>query len=66
MFGIKETKAVGYTNTISDGIYVIKSVIDKNYALDIDNASKENYANVQAYKYNGSNAQKFKIKYLNI
>ena len=65
MFGIKETKAVGYTNTISDGIYVIKSVIDKNYALDIDNASKENYANVQAYKYNGSNAQKFKIKYLN-
>lgn len=31
------------------------------YALDISGGSSENYANVQIYKYNGTDSQKFKI-----
>lgn len=35
------------------------------YALDISNASSENYANAQIYKYNGTSAQKFCIQMTN-
>ncbi len=51
--------------TISDGTYTIKSAINDKFVLDIDNASKSNGANVQIYQSNGTNAQKFKVKYLN-
>ena len=50
--------------TISDGMYTIKSAINNNFALDISSGSKSNCANAQLYTYNGTNAQKFNVKYL--
>lgn len=43
------------------GLYEVVSTLDENYALDIDNASQANKANVQLYKRNGTGAQKFWI-----
>lgn len=41
--------------------YKITSKLNKNYVLDVDNASKENGANIQLYKWNGTSAQVFKF-----
>ena len=49
--------------TIEDGIYAIKTVIDDKYGLDVSQASKQNQANIQLYEYRNVNQQKFKIKY---
>ena len=51
--------------TIDDGIYTIKSKLNTGYVLDITEASKNNCANLQLYTLNGTNAQKFNVKYLN-
>ena len=51
--------------TVDTGIYIIKSTINKNYAIDVNGASKENGANIQLYTSNGTDAQKFNVKYLN-
>lgn len=46
--------------SISDSkTYKITSKLNKNYVLDVDNASKENSANIQLYKWNGTSAQVF-------
>lgn len=42
-----------YTRLGNNGTYL--------YALDISNASPDNYANVQIYSINGTNAQKFQL-----
>lgn len=42
-----------YSMVCNDGTY--------KYSLDISNASSENYANVQIYTINNSNAQKFQL-----
>lgn len=49
--------------TINDGIYAIKSAIDNNYGLDIEKCSKNDGANLQIYKYEGLDNQKFKVEY---
>ena len=64
-FNIKESLATENTKTIEEGTYVIKSAINDKFVLDIEDASKANGANVQIYQSNGTNAQKFKVKYLN-
>ncbi len=50
--------------TIANGTYTIKSVLNTNKVLDIAGASKNNGANVQIYKENTTNAQKFNVTYL--
>ena len=47
---------------ISDGIYTIASSIDNSKVLDVDSASFDNGANIQLYKSNGTNAQKFMVR----
>lgn len=47
-----------------DGWYAISSSINESYVLDVAAASKENGANVQLYKGNGTLAQMFKFAYL--
>ena len=64
-FNIKESLATENTKTIEEGIYVIKSAINDKFVLDIEDASKANGANLQIYQSNRTNAQKFKVKYLN-
>ena len=64
-FNIKESLATENTKTIEEGTYVIKSAINDKFVLDIEDASKANGANLQIYQSNGTNAQKFKVKYLN-
>lgn len=52
------------TQTISDGIYSIKSALNNNYVLDITSSSIENGGNLEIWT-NGSTAnQKFSVKYL--
>lgn len=48
-----------------DGWYTVSSSINRSYVLDVASASKENGANVQLYKGNGTLAQMFKFTYLN-
>lgn len=59
IFNIKAEK------TIEDGMYILRSNINNNYVIDVKEGSKENSANIQLYYSNGTNAQKFQIKYLN-
>lgn len=56
----------GKTNTLlTDGIYTIESAVDSNKALDIDNSSTEDFASLQIFEKNGTDAQKFYIHKLN-
>ena len=48
---------------IEDGIYVVSSALDNNMVLDISGGSKKNGANLQLWKRNSTDAQKFNIKY---
>ena len=58
------TTAPKATQLIKDGTYTLSPKHASNMCLDIDGASKNDGANAQIYKANGSNAQKFKIKHL--
>lgn len=51
------------TKTIDEGTYSIRTKNDSNYAIDVDNASKENCANVLLWQNTGNDNQKFKLKY---
>lgn len=51
--------------TINDGIYAIKSALNTNYGLDVEKVSKDDGANIQIYKYEGLDNQKFEVKYNN-
>ena len=48
---------------VSDGVYKISSANNSNYVLDVAGGSKSSGANVQLYKSNNSNAQRFIITY---
>ena len=48
---------------VPDGLYKVVSTIDKKYVWDIDGASMDNGGNLQLWKDNGSNAQKFMFTY---
>ena len=49
---------------LKEGTYAIKSSIDKNYAINVANASNADEANISLYKYSGFDNQKFKLKHL--
>ena len=51
--------------TIPDGKYVIKSAINNNFVLDVENGSKISGANVQLYQNSFLESQEFNVKYLN-
>ena len=62
----KNIRALDSDNkTIEEGIYTIKSFIDKNYVIDVSRGSIENEANIQLYISNDTEAQKFRVKYIN-
>lgn len=46
---------------ISDGIYIIRSALNKNKVLDIQGGENKNYQNLQLYDFNNTDAQKFYI-----
>ncbi|MBE6966235.1 MAG: hypothetical protein E7441_09420 [Ruminococcaceae bacterium] len=50
--------------TIDDGIYVIETKLNRDYVLDVSDASTENGANVQIWKKNGTGAQSFRVTYV--
>ena len=52
------------TKTISDGTYVIRSVINNKYGLDVSQASTANGANIQLFEYVKEKQQQFKVKYI--
>lgn len=52
------------SKVISNGFYRIVSALDNNMVLDLYNGFSSNGTNVQLYKSNGSNAQKFEVTYL--
>ena len=49
--------------TINDGIYAIKTSANTNYGLDIEKCSKNDGANLQIFRYDGLDNQKFKVMY---
>lgn len=48
--------------SVADGYYVIKSIIDTKYVLDVHGISKSNGANIEICQSNGGLNQIFKIK----
>ena len=48
-------------NVLADGEYIVNSVLNASYGLDISGGSVNNNANVQLYMRNGSTAQAFKV-----
>ncbi|MDD5826999.1 MAG: RICIN domain-containing protein [Bacilli bacterium] len=50
--------------TIEDGTYTIGSILNPNKVIDVSGGSQANYANVQLYEKNNTNAQKWIVKYL--
>ena len=48
---------------IPDGKYVISSMLNSKYVLDIEGGSTSNYGNVQLYLNNESTAQAFKVSH---
>lgn len=50
-------------NLIPDGKYVISSMLNSKYVLDIEGGSTSNYGNVQLYLNNESTAQTFKVSH---
>lgn len=49
------------TETVEEGYYVIRSKLDDNTAVDVQNASAEVGANVNLCNFNDTKAQRFKI-----
>lgn len=52
------------TPVVEDGTYVISSALVMPMVLDVANGSKASGANLQIYRSNGTDAQKFTIKHL--
>lgn len=52
-------------SVLTDGIYTIASAIDSNYVLDMTASSLSNGGNVQLYKSNGTNAQRWVVSHDN-
>ena len=52
-------KESSFDTSVSSGTYVIRTAINGDRCLDILGGSSADFANLQIYQYNGSNAQKF-------
>lgn len=55
--------AKDYAGLLSDGTYYISSSLNSSYVLDVSNGSKNNFANIQLYQYNGTGAQGWKVSH---
>lgn len=53
----------GDSRPAADGIYKVVSAVNNSYVWDIDDASSASGANLQLYRDNGTNAQKFEFTY---
>lgn len=62
-FKFNSTEVIEGTRSINDGIYKISSFENKNSALDISGASKDDRGNVQIWSYCNVLQQKFRITY---
>ena len=47
---------------IEEGTYIIRSALNKDYVIDVSGGSINNYANIQLYISNNTDAQKFIVK----
>lgn len=63
-FKLEEIKIPEGKQTIADGTYEIRSVLNEKYVLDVSQASKSSCANIQLFQYVKENQQKFKVKYV--
>ena len=57
-----DTMAKEYNADITEATYVISNYVNPNYVLDIKDGSKANRGNLQIYKSNNANAQKWQLK----
>ena len=48
-------------SVLANGTYYIQSALSSNYVVDVKSAGTANYVNVQLYKKNYTNAQKWKV-----
>ena len=60
----EDTSEIIPEKTIEEGIYTIKSAINNDYVLDVENASTTSGANVQIYQNRNIESQKFQVEYL--
>ncbi len=63
-FKFEEVKIEVGTKTISNGTYVIKSVLNPNKCVDISGGSRANSANVQLWDFANVQQQRFDITYI--
>ena len=64
-FNLNKQASLSGTKTIEEGYYVIKTCLDKNKVLDINEVSKENEANIQLWSKNQGSNQIFELIYDN-
>lgn len=58
-----EAAEIDQDRPIADGMYKVVSAINNEYVWDIDNASEDDGANLQLWRDNDTNAQKFTFTY---
>lgn len=61
---VTQPKTPKYVKTVEDGTYVIASHQNGFKVLDVSGGSAKSKANIQLYDANGSNAQKFDVKWV--
>ena len=54
-------KRHGEATTVPEGVYLIRAAANRYYGLDVYGASTDRGANIQLWKDNGSDAQKFRF-----
>lgn len=47
---------------IADGVYEIRSALDENRVIDVQDASRKNGANIRLWEKNNTQAQRFEVK----
>ena len=65
IFHIEATTINSNDRTMPDGYYMIKSSINTNQVLDVNNGNKANNSNVELYQKNNGNNQIWYFKYAN-
>lgn len=53
-----------YLEDRGDDYVSIHSSIDQNYVIDVSNSRTNNFNKINLWKFNGTNAQKFRIIYI--
>ena len=61
---VTQPKTPKYVKTVEDGTYVIASHQNGFKVLDVSGGSAQSEANIQLYDANGTNAQKFDVKWV--